>query len=245
MEGWTLIDDAFVMSETSNFDPEMTSDYLNNLLPSLLDGTNDAETADVFLGIDMNTIHYNLSNTYTHPINQSFYDPNDLFTLEHTNIEASPVDWDSMMLSMLNESPSSTTLTGSNATTERSEYTSTYTTSPTSMAHSPTGPEPLQVSGNPPKQTIDDKVMKLGTRPCDIKSFRKARRKIDKPEICVYCQKGHQGKRELERHYRTNHPVEAEKMGISMARHECRYCGMDFARPDGRTRHLKNKHGGG
>lgn len=180
MEGWTLIDDAFVMSETSNFDPEMTSDYLNNLLPSLLDGTNDAETADVFLGIDMNTIHYNLSNTYTHPINQSFYDPNDLFTLEHTNIEASPVDWDSMMLSMLNESPSSTTLTGSNATTERSEYTSTYTTSPTSMAHSPIGPEPLQVSGNPPKQTIDDKVvsskntrrrtkMKLGTRPCDIK----------------------------------------------------------------------------
>lgn len=76
-------------------------------------------------------------------------------------------------------------------------------------------------------------------------SFSKARRKIDKPEICVFCQKGHQGKRELKRHYRAKHPVEAEKMGISMARPVCSYCGMDFARRDHRTRHLKNKHGGG
>jgi uncharacterized Zn-finger protein len=75
-------------------------------------------------------------------------------------------------------------------------------------------------------------------------SSRRAKRKVDKPEICLICQKGHQWRRELNRHYRTNHPVEAEKMGISMARPVCRYCGKDFARRDHLKRHLKRKHGG-
>lgn len=184
MDGWTPIDDAFVMSETTNFDLDMTSDYLNNLPLSLLDYANDAETADVLPGIDTNITHYDLSNDYICPVNQSFYNLNDLFTPEHTNIGTSPVDWDwdwdFMMLSTLNESPSSIALNGSNTTTEPSEYTSTYTISSTSTVHSPTGPKPLQVSGNAPEQAIDDKVasstntrrrtkMKPGTRPCDLK----------------------------------------------------------------------------
>lgn len=163
-----------------NFTPDMTSVDWDNLSLSLPDCTNDAETADVLSGFNTDTNNYNLPDTYTQTINQSFYNPNDLFTLEHTNIDTSPVDWDFMMLSSLNEGPSSTTLAGSNTITEPSDYISTYTTSPTSMAHSPTGPEPLQVSGNALEQTIDDKVasstntrrrtkMKPGTRPCDLK----------------------------------------------------------------------------
>jgi hypothetical protein len=252
MDGWTPIDHALVMSEAMNFTPDMTSDDWDNLSLSLPACTNDAETADVPLGFDTNTIHYNLPNIYTHPINQSFYNPNELFALEHTDINTSPVDWDFMMLPMPIEGPSSTILTGSNITTEPSDYTSTYTTSSTSISHSPTRPKPLQVSGNTPEQTVDDKVasstntrrrtkMKPGTRPCDLK---RAKRKVEKPEICLICQKGHQFRRELNRHYRTNHPVEADKMGISMARPVCRYCGKDFARGDHLTRHLKRKHGG-
>jgi hypothetical protein len=185
MDGWTLIDHALVMSGTTNFSSNITNDDWDNLSLSLAYCTNDAETADaetadVLLGLDTNTIHYNLPDTYTHPINQSFCNPNELFALEHTDIDTSPVDWGFMMLPTPIECPSSTTLTSPNITTEPSDYTSTYTTSSTSMAHSPTGPGTLQVSGNAPVQTADDKVasstntgrrtkMKPGTRPCDLK----------------------------------------------------------------------------
>lgn len=168
------------MSEAMNFTPDMTSADWDNLSLSLPDCTNDAETADVLSGFNTNTNNNSLPDTYTHPINQSFLNPNELFALEYTDIETSSVGWDFMMLPPLIDSLSSTTLTGSNTTTEPSDYTSTYTTSSTSMAHSPTGPEPLQVSGNAPEQTIDDKAasstntrrrtkMKPGTRPCDLK----------------------------------------------------------------------------
>jgi hypothetical protein len=252
MEDWTLIDDAIVMSETMNFDSDMTSDDWNHLSLNPPYCTNGAEIAGVPLGFDTNTNNYTLLNTYPYPINQGFYNPNELFAPEHTYIDTLPVDWDFMMLPTLIEGPSSTTLTGSNTTTEPPDYTSTYTTSSASMAHSPAEPEPLQVSDHAPEQTVDDKgasttntrrrtKMKPGTRPCDLK---RAKRKVDKPEICLICQKGHQWRRELNRHYRTNHPVEAEKMGISMARPVCRYCGKDFARRDHLKRHLKRKHGG-
>jgi hypothetical protein len=252
MEGWTQIDDAFVMSETMNFNSGMTSNDWDDLSLNPPYCTNDAEFADVPLDFDTNTTDYSLLNTYTHPINQSFYNPNELFALEHTDIDTLPVDWDFMMLPTLIEGPSSTPLTGSNTTTEPPDYTSTYTTSSTSMAHSPTEPEPLQLPDNAPEQTIDDKgasttntrrrtKMKPGTRPCDLK---RAKRMVDKPEICLICQKGHPWRRELNRHYRTNHPVEADKMGISMARPVCRYCGKDFARHDHLKRHLKRKHRG-
>lgn len=252
MEGWTPIDDAFVVSETMNLDSDMTSDDWNNLSRNPPYCANDAEIADVPLGFDTNTDQYSLPDTYTHPIDQSFYNLNELFALEHTCIDTLPVDWDFMMLPTLIEGPCSTTLNGSNTTAEPADYTSAYTTSSTSMAHSPTEPEPLQVPDHAPEQTVDDKgasttntrrrtKMKPGTRPCDLK---RAKRKVDKPEICLICQKGHQWRRELNRHYRTNHPGEADKMGISMARPVCRYCGKDFARRDHLTRHLKRKHGG-
>ncbi|CAF3450861.1 unnamed protein product [Fusarium graminearum] len=91
--------------------------------------------------------------------------------------------------------------------------------------------------GNTPKRT----KMKHGTRPCDLK---RQKRKVDKPEKCHVCQKGHQWRRDLERHYCTHHPNEAAGMGFFMSMPVCRYCGQDFARRDHLTRHLRRKHGG-
>ncbi|CAF3634051.1 unnamed protein product [Fusarium graminearum] len=53
--------------------------------------------------------------------------------------------------------------------------------------------------GNTPKRT----KMKHGTRPCDLK---RQKRKVDKPEKCHVCQKGHQWRRDhLTRHLRRKH----------------------------------------
>lgn len=110
--------------------------------------------------------------------------------------------------------------------------------------------------GNTPKRT----KMKHGTRPCDLKlvntssalpilhssniDHRRQKRKVDKPEKCHVCQKGHQWRRDLERHYCTHHPNEAAGMGFFISMPVCRYCGQDFARRDHLTRHLRRKHGG-
>jgi len=81
---------------------------------------------------------------------------------------------------------------------------------------------------------------KNGNRPRDS---RKSKPSEDKRHICRFCHKGHKKKRDLERHYVSNHRPEAEKMGLDTRRRPCKYCEKTYARPDFLIRHLNRKHG--
>lgn len=253
MEDRILNDDSFVMSETLNLNFDLTSESWNSLDLSPSYYTNDASLADVQQGIDPNTINADSFDTLTYPIGTTLYNTNDLPDPDIAYSDSLNIDWDFMIMSVLATDPSTTTLTASVNSTEPSDYSSTYITSPTSFTQSPTWILPVQTpnvllergvavqSANTKKTRKRRSKMKPGTRPCDMK---REKRKKEKPERCHICEKGHQWKRDLDRHYITNHPEEAEKRGLHIFRPRCKHCGRTFARGDHLTRHVKRKHGG-
>jgi hypothetical protein len=273
MEGRTPISDPLFMSKELDFDLDSASHDWNNL-PIPLNApydTNDAAFADVHLDTfpdTVNTNNINSFDTYSDPNNLTLFDIQGLPALETIFPDTLPMNWDFMAMPTIND-PVATTISGSITTTEVSNYSSTYTNSSSPMTESPAGPSQSQLFGSLSTKDAENASntttrrrrtkMEPGTRPCDLKqvvqiiftsfiytntSFRRQKRKEDKPEKCHICEKGHQWKRDLERHYRSNHPDEAANMGLSRSRPICRHCGKDFARRDHLKRHLKRKHGG-
>ncbi|KAF4456314.1 Zinc finger protein MSN2 [Fusarium austroafricanum] len=180
MEGWPQIDDLLFASGTLDSNPELTSDDWNSLPLNTSYHTNDAAFADVHLGTYTDTNNTNLFDTYTYPINPNLYDLDELPALDYTYPDISPINWDFMMPTTMDDPPTSiTTMASSCNTTEPSDYAPTYITSPTSMAQSPTGLSQPQVSEklteNDADKTASTKTrrrrtkMKAGTRPCDLK----------------------------------------------------------------------------
>ncbi|TVY76220.1 Zinc finger protein MSN2 [Fusarium oxysporum f. sp. cubense] len=249
MEDRTPISDPLFVSEELD-----SASYGWNILPlNAPYDTYDAAFADVHLETTftdtVNTINTNSFDTYSDPTNPILYNIQELPALDTTYPDILPMNCDFMAMPT---DPITTTLAGSITTTEQSNCSTTYTSSSSPMTESsPIGLSQSQVSD--PLSTKDAEnasstiarrrrtKMEPGTRPCDLK---RQKRKEDKPEKCHICEKGHQWKRDLERHYRSNHPDEAAKMGLSRSKPICRHCGKDFARRDHLKRHLKRKHGG-
>ncbi|EWZ00603.1 hypothetical protein FOYG_00433 [Fusarium oxysporum NRRL 32931] len=249
MEGRTPISDPLFVSEELD-----SASYDWNILPfNAPYDTYDAAFADVHLEttfIDtVNTINTNSFDTYSDPTNPILYSIQELPALYTTYPDILPMNCDFMAMPT---DSITTILAGSITTTEQSNCSTTYTSSSSPMTESsPIGLSQSQISD--PLSTKDAEnasstiarrrrtKMEPGTRPCDLK---RQKRKEDKPEKCHICEKGHQWKRDLERHYRSNHPDEAAKMGLSRSKPICKHCGKDFARRDHLKRHLKRKHGG-
>jgi hypothetical protein len=215
--------------------------------------TDDAVYADVHLGTNEDAFDNALS-TYTSPIDSNTYNFDETFTPDNSFDSSLLLNWGLLTMPKLtrNLCATGTALDSSNQR-EPSESATAQTISSTPMTQLPSwtlnsqtfevipnenAPEqPASITNTQRRKT----KMKPGTRPCDLK---RQKRKEDRPEKCHICQKGHQWRRDLERHYCTHHPDEAAKMGLSMSRPMCRHCGQDFARRDHLTRHLRRKHGG-
>lgn len=252
MEGRSPDDGLLSMSE-EDFVLDFASDDLDSLPWNAPYGTNDAAFADVHqettFSDTVDSINSNSFDIYSDHINPILNNTQELPALDTTYFDILLMNWDFMAMPT---DPITTTHAGSITTTEQSNCSTTYTSSSSPMTESsPIGLSQSQVSD--PLSTKDAEnvsitiarrrrtKMEPGTRPCDLK---RQKRKEDKPEKCHICEKGHQWKRDLERHYRSNHPDEAAKMGLSRSKPICRHCGKDFARRDHLKRHLKRKHGG-
>ncbi|KAL5610031.1 hypothetical protein FOVSG1_004712 [Fusarium oxysporum f. sp. vasinfectum] len=251
MEGRSPDDGLLSMSE-EDFVLDFASDDLDSLPWNAPYGTNDAAFADVHqettFSDTVDSINSNSFDIYSDHINPILNNTQELPALDTTYFDILLMNWDFMATPT---DPITTTHAGSITTTEQSNCSTTYTSSSSPMTESsPIGLSQSQVSD--PLSTKDAEnvsitiarrrrtKMEPGTRPCDLK---RQKRKEDKPEKCHICEKGHQWKRDLERHYRSNHPDEAAKMGLSRSKPICRHCGKDFARRDHLKRHLKRKHG--
>ncbi|KAK4109129.1 hypothetical protein N656DRAFT_358501 [Canariomyces notabilis] len=68
------------------------------------------------------------------------------------------------------------------------------------------------------------------------------RRKLDRPEECPLCGKGHAYRAGLNRHICSKHPDEAARFNLSTERQVCKWCRSSFARKDHLLRHLTRKH---
>jgi hypothetical protein len=237
--------DLFLSNVMLGHDTDLSSVSWNDFSLSPAD---DALFADVYLGTDQYEF-----NKCTFPIDPSTSHIDRTFVHENYLTDISLTSWDFLtMQPPPTTNPSIATL-ASRDSGEPSECVDNQTSSPRSInlvspsmlssrTHEvpPTQNAPERPAGVPNTPTRRTK-MKPGTRPCDLK---RQKRKENKPEKCHICQKGHQWRRDLERHYCTQHPDEAAKMGLSMSRPVCRHCGQDFARRDHLTRHLRRKHGG-
>ncbi|CVL09569.1 uncharacterized protein FPRN_11304 [Fusarium proliferatum] len=252
MEARVPDDDLLFMSE-EDFVVDFASHDLDNLPWNAPYDTNDAEFADVHqettFADAIDSVNANSFDIYSNHINPILYNTQELPALDNTYLDILPTNWDFMTMPT---DPITTTIAGSITTTEQSDYSTTYTnsSSPTTQS-SPTGLSQSQISDPLSAKNAENASstptrrrrtkMKPGTRPCDLK---RQKRKEDKPEKCHICGKGHQWRRDLERHYWSNHPDEAVKMGLSRSEPKCRHCGKYFARRDHLKRHLKRKHGG-
>ncbi|CVK97054.1 uncharacterized protein FMAN_11289 [Fusarium mangiferae] len=252
MEARVPDDDLLFMSE-EDFVVDFASHYLDNLPLNAPYDTNDAAFADVHqettFADAIDSVNTNSFGIYSNHINPILYNTQELPALDTTYPDILPTNWDFMTMPT---DPITTTIAGSITTTEQSDYSTTYTnsSSPTTQS-SPTRLSQSQISNPLSAKNAENASstltrrrrtkMKPGTRPCDLK---REKRKEDKPEKCHICGKGHQWRRDLERHYWSNHPDEAVKMGLSRSEPKCRHCGEYFARRDHLKRHLKRKHGG-
>ncbi|TXC07078.1 hypothetical protein FocTR4_00003944 [Fusarium oxysporum f. sp. cubense] len=226
MEGRSPDDGLLSMSE-EDFVLDFASDDLDSLPWNAPYGTNDAAFADVHqettFSDTVDSINSNSFDIYSDHINPILNNTQELPALDTTYFDILLMNWDFMAMPT---DPITTTHAGSITTTEQSNCSTTYTSSSSPMTESsPIGLSQSQVSD--PLSTKDAEnvsitiarrrrtKMEPGTRPCDLK---RQKRKEDKPEKCHICEKGHQWKRDLERHYRSNHPDEAAKMGLSRSK---------------------------
>jgi hypothetical protein len=69
-------------------------------------------------------------------------------------------------------------------------------------------------------------------------------RKHTKPFVCPVCRRGHAAKKDMHRHVWTNHPADAERLGIPVQTRTCNHCGA-VERQDNLARHMKTRHGVG
>ncbi|KAF4960954.1 hypothetical protein FGADI_604 [Fusarium gaditjirri] len=222
MEGRNPNDGLLFMNE-EDFVVDFTSNDLDTLPWNAPYGANDAAFADVHQETTpadtVDSVNANIFDIYSNHINPILYNTQELPALDTTYPDILPMNWDFMAMPT---DPITATLAGSITTTEQSNYSTTYTRSSSSMTESsPIGPSQSKLSD--PLSTKDAEntsssttrrrrtKMEPGTRPCDLK---RQKRKEDKPEKCHICGKGHQWKRDLQRHYRSNHPDEAAKMGL-------------------------------
>ncbi|KAF5018627.1 hypothetical protein F66182_9377 [Fusarium sp. NRRL 66182] len=241
MEGRTQNDDLslVVVDETFNFDLDWTSSTWNDLSLDPPYDANDAAPADVYLGADAHAIDTSsLLDPLTCPNQLNFYNLAEPLTLGGTYTDNVSTNWDYVMMSMSTPTdPSTTTFNASSHSNGRTDYSTNYTASPasTSTTQSPRVPLPSRMSvtlpETPREQSSSAKSsqgrrtkMKPGTRPCDTK---RQQRKIDRPERCHICKKGHQWRRDLDRHYRSTHPDEAAKMGLDKPKPKCEHCGEE------------------
>ncbi|KAF5264207.1 hypothetical protein FOXYS1_5027 [Fusarium oxysporum] len=223
MEGRSPDDGLLFMSE-EDFVLGFASDDLDSLLWNAPYGTNDAAFADVHqettFSDTVDSINPNSFDIYSDHINPILNNTQELPALDTTYFDILLMNWDFMAMPT---DPITTTHYGSITTTEQSNCSTTYTSSSSPMTESsPIGLSQSQVSD--PLSTKDAEnasstiarrrrtKMEPGTRPCDLK---RQKRREDKPEKCHICGKGHPWKRDLERHYWSNHPDEAAKMGLS------------------------------
>ncbi|KAF5626576.1 zinc finger MSN2 [Fusarium sp. NRRL 52700] len=215
-------DDGLLFMSEEDFVVDFASDDLECLSWNAPYDTNDAAFADVHqettFADAVDSVNTNSFNIYSDHINPILHNAQELPAVDTTYLDILPVDWDFMTMPT---DPNTTALAGSITTTEQSNYSTTYTSSssPTTQS-SPTGlsqskvPNPWKDAKSASTTTTRRRRTKMepGTRPCDLK---RQKRKEDKPEKCHICEKGHQWKRDLERHYQSNHPDEAAKMGLS------------------------------
>lgn len=194
-----------------------------------LSPADDALFADVYLGTDEDSF-----SMCTFSTDLSTFNFDRTFVHENYLPDISLTSWDFLtMQPPLTTNPSTESLTSSD-NGEPPECVETQTSSLRPMTQvslgmlSPRMHEVLPTQNTPerpagiPNTPSGRTKMKHGTRPCDLK---RQKRKEDKPDKCRICQKGHQWRRDLERHYCTQHPEEAAKMGLSMSRPICRHCG--------------------
>ncbi|KAH7162259.1 hypothetical protein B0J13DRAFT_4546 [Dactylonectria estremocensis] len=116
--------------------------------------------------------------------------------------------------------------------------------------HPPSSPVLVETHQSPRLGSISDSPprsaplvpRKPPSRPCDI---RKQKRKIEKPETCPICSKGHAERRELNRHIKSRHKGLAKAMELPMEKIKCKHlsCPGTFERKDHLTRHMKRTHG--
>lgn len=246
-------DGGLLFMSEEDFVVDFASDDLESLPWNAPYDTNDAAFADVHqettFADTVNSVNTNSFNIYSDHINPTSHNTQELLALDTTYLDILPMNWDFMTMPT---DPITTALAGSITTTEQSNYSTTYTSSSSPMAQSsPVALSQSRISDRLWTKSAENAsstttrrrrtMMQPGTRPCDLK---RQKRKEDKPEKCHICGKGHQWNRDLERHYWSNHPVEAAKMGLSRSEPKCRHCGKDFARRDHLKRHLKRKHGG-
>lgn len=246
-------DGGLLFMSEEDFVVDFASDDLESLPWNAPYDTNDAAFADVHqettFADTVNSVNTNSFNIYSDHINPTSHNTQELLALDTTYLDILPMNWDFMAMPT---DPITTALAGSITTTEQSNYSTTYTSSSSPMAQSsPVALSQSRISDRLWTKSAENAsstttrrrrtMTQPGTRPCDLK---RQKRKEDKPEKCHICGKGHQWNRDLERHYWSNHPVEAAKMGLSRSEPKCRHCGKDFARRDHLKRHLKRKHGG-
>lgn len=246
-------DDGLLFMSEEDFIVDFASNDLESLPWNAPYDTNDAAFADVHqettFADTVDSVNTNSFSIYSDHINPTLHNTQEIPAVDTTYLDILPMNWDFMTMST---DPITTTLSGSITTTEQSNYSTTYTSSSSPMTRdSPTGLSLSQISAPLSAKNAENASststrrrrtrMEPGTRPCDLK---RQKRKEDKPEKCHICGKGHQWNRDLQRHYWSNHPDEAFKMGLRRSEHKCRHCGKYFARRDHLKRHLKRKHGG-
>ncbi|KAH7170165.1 hypothetical protein EDB81DRAFT_154405 [Dactylonectria macrodidyma] len=120
---------------------------------------------------------------------------------------------------------------------------------PCSPVHPPSSPAPVDTHQFPYQGNISNSTPSSATlisrrprsRPGDL---RKQRRKIEQPEICPICNKGHAYKRDLMRHIKSNHKDLAKVIGMPLEKIKCKHlsCSRTFERNDHLTRHMKGAH---
>ncbi|KAF4460004.1 Zinc finger MSN2 [Fusarium albosuccineum] len=192
------------------------SDDTSNDMP--MDPTshaNDAVFADAHFGA-----HRNGGSTNAYLSDPSLFDYNCNFnfnnplTLQPDYFDNISAWWDPTVAPAVSEYPNIfPNYTSSNTpSTESFDFSSTYSTSPMSSNYSPGEPMLSHSLGPTPEPTPATEPTKVasrsrrrakakpGSRPCDLK---REQRKIDKPEKCQFCDKGHQWQRDLDRHYET------------------------------------------
>ncbi|KAF5614921.1 zinc finger MSN2 [Fusarium tjaetaba] len=219
-----ISDDGLLFMSEEDFVVDFSSNGLDSLPWNATYDTNDAAFADVHqettFTVTVDSVNTSSLDIYSDHINPILYNTQELPALDTTYLDILPTNWDFMVMPT---EPITTTLAGSITTTEQSNYSADYTSSSSPMTQrSPTGLTQSQISNplrtksaeNAPSTTTRRRKTKMepGTRPCDLK---RQKRKEDKPEKCRICGKGHQWNRDLERHYWSNHPDEAAKMGLS------------------------------
>ncbi|KAF5237699.1 hypothetical protein FANTH_10726 [Fusarium anthophilum] len=224
-------DDGLLFMSEEDFIVDFASNDLESLPWNAPYDTNDAAFADVHqettFADTVDSVNTNSFNIYSDHINPTLHNTQELPAADTTYLDILPMNWDFMTMSA---DPITTTLTGSITTTEQSNYSTTYTSSSSPMTRdNPTGLSLSQISAPLSAKNAEDASststrrrrtrMEPGTRPCDLK---RQKRKEDKPEKCHICGKGHQWNRDLQRHYWSNHPDEAVKMGLRRSEHKCK-----------------------